>query len=331
MTATPGFGDLLAGLLPQGRKLLVHLLTCSDCRQEIVPDLLSEQLAGLIPDPEEWSVPQEPLAAADEAEPAAALAELLGHMPEERAALLAEERFHEIPLLELLLRSSREGQLDNPELAEHLASLAGQLAGLIPAIADRERQAAYLTRAAVLEANARRLAGNLEEADRPFARAPFYAAPPAEQALFQRALALIRWEQGRFGEADSLLTQASRNFVAARLLTEEGATLILLGLFEAERGLFPLAAFHLLGGLAAVDGRERPWLFVRGGLALALSMVEQGGKPHAIELLNRLRKLYPQVQDPRETIRYATGTTPSRCRSPERRSECRRSSKPPRR
>jgi tetratricopeptide (TPR) repeat protein len=302
MMAAPGYGDLLTGLLPQGRKLLIHLLTCNDCRQGIVPDLLSEQLPGLIPDSEEWSVPQEPQTD-DAAEPAAALAELLGRLPEERAALLAEERFHKISLLDLLLQTGREGQVDNPELAEHLASLAGQLAGLIPEITDRERQAAYLTRAAVLESNARRLAGNLKEADRPFAHAPFYAAPPAEQARFQRALALIRWEQGRFDEADSLLAQAARNFVGARLLTEEGATLILLGLFEAERGLFPLAAFHLLGGLAAVDGRERPWLFVRGGLAMALSMAEQGGKPHAVELLNRLRKLYPHVQDPAETIR----------------------------
>jgi hypothetical protein len=302
MTAPPGFEDLLAGLLPQGKKLLVHLLACNDCRQEIVPNLLSEQLPGLVPDPEEWNVPQEPQAD-DAAEPALALAELLGRLPEERAALLAEERFHKLSLLELLLRTGREGQVDNPELAEHLASLAGQLAGLIPEIADREKQAAYLTRAAVLEANARRLAGNLKEADRPFAQAPFYAAPPAEQALFQRALSLIRWEQGRFDEADSLLAQAARNFVGARLLDEEGATLMLLGLFEAERGLFPLAAFHLLGGLAAIDGRERPWLFVRGGLAMALSMAEQGGKPHAVELLNRLRKLYPHVQDPSETIR----------------------------
>jgi tetratricopeptide (TPR) repeat protein len=302
VTAASGFEDLFAGLLPHGRKLLIHLLTCNDCRQEIVPDLLSEQLPGLIPDPEEWSVPQEPQTD-DAAEPAAALAELLGRLPEQRAALLAEERFHKISLLELLLRSSREGQLDNPDLAEHLASLARQLAGFIPEIAEEERQAAYLTQAAVLEANARRLAGNLKEADRPFAHSLFHVAPPAEQALFQRALALIRWEQGRFDEADSLLTQASRNFVGARLLTEEGATLILLGLFEAERGLFPLAAFDLLGGLAAVDGREWPWLFVRGALALALSMAEQGGKPHAVELLNRLRNLYPHVKDPAETIR----------------------------
>jgi hypothetical protein len=303
MTAASTFEDLFAGLLPHGRKLLVHLLTCNDCRQGIVPILLSEQLPGLIPGPEEWSeAPPEPQIE-DSAEPAAALAELLGHLPEERAALLAEERFHQTSLLELLLRSSRGSQLDNAELAEHLASLARQLADFIPEIAEGERLAAYLTRAAVLEANARRLAGNLKEADRPFAHSLFHVAPPAEQALFQRALALIRWEQGRLDEADSLFTQASRNFVGARLLTEEGATLILLGLFEAERGLFPLAAFHLVAGLAAVDGRERPWLFVRGGLAMALSMAEQGGKPHAVDLLNRLRKLYPHVKDPAETIR----------------------------
>ena len=124
MTAAPDFEELFAGLLPRGRKLLVHLLTCGDCRQGIVPNLLGEQLAGLIPDPEEWN--ESPPESQDEdlAEPAEGLAELLGHLPEERAALLAEERFHKTSLLELLLRSSRDSQLDNPELAEHLATLA---------------------------------------------------------------------------------------------------------------------------------------------------------------------------------------------------------------
>ncbi|MFL6202014.1 MAG: hypothetical protein ACJ76J_22805 [Thermoanaerobaculia bacterium] len=299
----PSFIELFENLLPDGRKLLVHLLTCNDCRQAIVPNLLNEQVPALIPGPEEWSdAPAEP-AAEESAEPAAELAELLGRLPEERARALAEERFHKTSLLELLLRSSREGQLDNPELAEHLASLASQLAGLIPEIPKGEKQAAYLTRATVLEANARRLAGNLMEADRPFAHSLFYSAPPGEQAIFQRALALIRWEQGRYDEAASLFAQASRLFADTRLLAEEGATLILLGLFEAERGIPQLASYHLISGLAVVDRRQRPSLFVRGGLALALSLAEQGGKPLAVELLNRLRNLYPCVQDPAETIR----------------------------
>lgn len=303
MTAAPSFTDLFENLLPDGRKLLLHLLTCNDCRQAIVPNLLNEQVPALIPEPGEWSdTPPEP-SDEDAAEPAAALAELLGHLPEERARALAEERFHTVSLLELLLRSSRESQLDNPELAEHLASLAGQLAGLVPEIPEGKRQAAYLTRATVLEANARRLAGNLTEADQPFAHSLFYSAPPAEQALFERALGLIRCEQGRYDEAQSLFVQASRHFADTRQLAEEGATLILLGLFEAERGIPQLASYHLMSGLAVVDRRQRPWLFVRGGLALALSLAEQGGKALAVELLNRLRNLYPCVLDPEETIR----------------------------
>ena len=241
----------------------------------------------LIPEPDEWRDVQPDPPPADSAE----LAELLSLPPEERAGMLAEERFRKTALVEALLQTSRDRQLADPGLSEHLASLAGQLAGQVPEIRDGDRMAAFLTRAAVLMANARRLTGNLAEAERAFAHSLFYSAPPAEQALFHRTLGLIRWEQGRRDEAASLLEQSSRLFSQSQLLAEDGATQILLGLLHAERGNATFAMVHLTAGLAVAVPEDRPWLIVRGALSLAVAFDDQGGRKMAVDLLAGTRRL----------------------------------------
>jgi hypothetical protein len=180
-----GLQELLSDLLPDQTAMLLHLLACSKCTETVLHKILDDHGARvLIPGPDAWGdAPEEPPASWP-AEADEHFAELLGHAPEERAGLLADERFQKASLVEALLETSRVRQLGNPELSEHLACLGGQLAGQVAEIRGGGRLAELLTRAAVLAANARRLAGNLQDADRAFANSLFYSAPAAEQALF---------------------------------------------------------------------------------------------------------------------------------------------------
>lgn len=148
--------ELLSDIFPGQASALFHLLHCSACRSWASESLLREQGIYLLLPPF-W--PEEPLPPMPKpmVEPAdSAMALLISHPPERRFELLADDRFRTGDLLDLLLETSQTLQLDDPDLAEHLGLLAGRLSGLLSG-----NHTAALTRAGILVANARRLAGRL--------------------------------------------------------------------------------------------------------------------------------------------------------------------------
>ena len=117
--------DLLFDLYPGQEKLLFHVLVCSPCRERASVALLERHgtrlalpLDGLLGEDCDPEFPVEGL-----------LDELLSHPREHHFELLDEPPCQEGLLVQPLLDRSRQEQLRDPELAEHLAFLAARLAG----------------------------------------------------------------------------------------------------------------------------------------------------------------------------------------------------------
>ena len=151
----------------------------------------------------------------------------------ERAAALADDRFHRTLVVEKLLEESGSALPEDPARAEDLAGLAtavaGHLADAIEAMEGRARAACRL-------ANARRLASDLAGAERALSEAGLNPGDVGVQAELCRTLALLRWEQGRYAEAAALLEGAAALRAEEEMLHEEGACRVLRALLLAEEG-----------------------------------------------------------------------------------------------
>jgi len=151
--------DLLFDLYPGQERLLFHVLVCSPCRERASVALLERHgtrlalqaggLAGLLGEDCDPEFPVEGL-----------LDELLAHPREQHFELLDEPPFREALLVEPLLARSRQAQLRDPDLAEHLTFLAVRLAS--STLGDGELQ-----RRPPRSAKARRLTGRLMQSSRP--------------------------------------------------------------------------------------------------------------------------------------------------------------------
>ena len=227
----------------------------------------------------------------------ALLAELLSHPSEHHFELLDERRFQKSALVEPLLARSRGEQLRDWELSEHLACLAARLAGRTLTDADFQRM---MVRAGALMANARRLAGLLDEAERALDGVALYAAGSWERVLYCRALGLVRWEQGQAEEGAGWLDEAARLFSELLLPEHEGEALTLLGLLQAEEGLLPQSTGACMAGLQRLPSMQRPWLAARGCLTLAANLAEIGCPEDASRLLQKGRQLTAAVDDGQE-------------------------------
>jgi tetratricopeptide (TPR) repeat protein len=272
---------------------LYHLLSCSSCRERAQAALLERHgtnlalttigLWGLLDEDCDPGIPVEGL-----------LDELLARPREQHFELIDGPPFEEGLLVGPLLWRSRQEQLREPEYAEHLAFLAARLAGRTLDDAGLRKA---LVRAGLLKGNARRLAGRLEEAQEALAQEGFLLSPLPELARLRRAMGLVRWEQGRLEEGAFHLEGAAAAFSAAERRTEEGETLVLLGLLEAEEGLLPQCTGSLLGGLRLLVAEGRPWLVARGCLTLAGAFAALGCPDEALHLLRKGRELIPAVDD----------------------------------
>jgi len=302
----------LLGDLPPGKdRALLHLLTCPSCREWATHRLLQEQglrkqlqdyddVFGRIHANLPWI-----LEAAERRRTAVGLliTKILQVPPGERLKVaLAEGTLQPVDLLE----ASQQEQPQDPERSIALAGVAAEVTSeLFREEPDEGLVALYFARAASLEANAYRLQGNLETAEKAAQRASYYLAWPFDswdRAVFCRVLGLLRWEQGRLDEAAALLRQAAREFSEQCLPEEEGASQVLVGLLSLERHETEMAIRLLQSGRATLDPEERPWLTVRAGLSLAQALAEIGHHNRAAGVLDETRWHYARASEEREQV-----------------------------
>jgi tetratricopeptide (TPR) repeat protein len=223
---------------------------------------------------------------------------------------LAEEARRRMPSpegVESLLEDSAACQLTDPQHAKALADLAGDLAAEL--VLDPASDV-YLARAFYLSANASRRLGEFADAERAFADVVYHLAVDPESldhAFYCRALALLRWEQGRLDEAGALLVHALLGFGEAAAAQqgaaeERGTTWALLGLLEVEQGREARAQVALTAALDAMDLERRPGLTVRVSLALALVLASRDAPDPALAVLQEVWRLSPQISDSREKV-----------------------------
>jgi tetratricopeptide (TPR) repeat protein len=305
--------SLLSELPPGKDGALLHVLTCPFCRgwaiqrlgqevggedfpeYEAIWGRLEERLPEMLFEAERRNLAAEGL-----------LVELLGSPAAERSEALRNPRFWSVDLLELLLEASREAQGKDGERSEALALLGLQLTGYLRADMDEIFSAMFFARASVLRANALRLRGELVAAEDALGRAAHFLLWPfesADRAVYGRALALLRWEQGHYDEAEALLRHAARSFREYLLTEEAGACWALLGLLLLEADRTAEAARCLQTGRALLDPAARPWLTVRTGLSLALATADLGQTERAHALWRETWSHYRQVQDESEQVR----------------------------
>jgi tetratricopeptide (TPR) repeat protein len=296
--------SLLCDLAPGQLAALLHLLLCPACREWAVHHLLQEVGTGtLLPGIDQiWSrlEGERGNLVAD-----SLLADLLGYPKNEQDKALQESRFQSQELLVLLLETSHEAQPQDCERSEALAVLASRLTAHLRREMDEILSALFFTRAAV-HGNALRLRGELAAAEDQLGRAAHFLAWPFEssdRAAYCRALALLRWEQGRLDEAEALLQHAARGFQEYYLPQEEGACLALLGLLCLEQNRTKAAVRCLQTGRAALAPEARPWLTVRAGLSLALGLADLGQAERAQAVLKETWWRYGLVRDESEHVR----------------------------
>jgi hypothetical protein len=168
-----------------------------------------------------------------------------------------------------------------------LAGLATAVAGHL---ADVDESREGRVRAACWLAHALRIAGDLDGAERALSEATLYAVYSDEQAELCRALALLRWEQGRGEEVRALLEHAEELWAGEESPHEQGACQVLQALLSVEEGKAHDAVRLLREGLPVLID---PWLTVYGGLALALGLAEKGHAKRAREQRGESERLVP--------------------------------------
>ena len=231
-------------------------------------------------------------------------AELLALPPERRMKALKKPRFHKPAFVELLLEKSRETQLASPEQAEALALMAASLTvQLHKPEEDGALIAVFMARAHCLVGNARRLLGSEADAEIAFGNTAYFLARSTvscDRAFYCRALAVLRWEQGRIDEAAALLLRAAEIFEENGALAEEGTCLALAGLLYTEEGDPERALGPLRKARVDMPSGCRPWLSVRSRLALSLALADLGHLGRSRWMRQEAWKLYPLLVSPED-------------------------------
>lgn len=289
--------EFVEQLPEQDVRWLYHVLNCPQCRDIALAEWIQppEEQAPATEAP--W---QPPISSRGREEAEPLLAELLQLRPKPRERAVREPRFHKRALLELILAKSEEMQAANPRQAVDLAWLAVALANAGPSCS-------HLWWAYSLAGNASRLRGEMAEAERCFDSAAFYRPVAShERGLLCRFLALLRWDRGLLCDTAALLRHASELFNEGGDPREEGACLALLGLLHTEQREYPYAVGPLVRARRSMPPQQRPWLWVRTGLSLALCFTQGRSEEdlgHARQLQEEVRDFGRAIQDPLERLR----------------------------
>ncbi len=302
---------LVARLPPAQEPFLLHLLTCPVCRDLAVVELFEERTGGIVgpyPSPcEVVTFPRdllERLAKRDQEVEALAV-ELLALDHEIQLQTARQEtRFHRLDLIALLLETSLTRVPREPKGAEEIALLAVAIVHCLDGQEEGRVLAMLETRAWCLVGSSRRLRGDAG-AEQAFDKAALFLACPFESSdrgRFCRALAVLRWEQGRLEEAAALLRHGAESFAMLGLVEEEGICLALLGLLYCEQGDTGTALSPLQRARLVIDPARLGWLALRSGLALAFSWADLGQGGRARRTSQESLRLRELVKHPAELL-----------------------------
>jgi tetratricopeptide (TPR) repeat protein len=225
------------------------------------------------------------------------LVELMAVPEEERLARLEEPRFQDPLLFEVLVEAGHARLLSDPKGAQDTLGLASRLMALLSERGwplGREIGSEGLCRALCLAGTARRLLGDLTWAENAFERAADVVSSAQSRGFFCRALAVLRWDQGRSEEATALLHQARRRFSEAGDFKDQTACVALLGLLCLDEGQTREAA-ELLQAAAELDSGGRPWLGAQVWLGRAFCFAAAGERNKAKAARETAWKLYGEV------------------------------------
>lgn len=236
----------------------------------------------------------------------ALLDELGSARPEILRDLVAKERFHREDLLELMLHLARTEQLSLPDLSDRFVRFAILIATHYREAPDYARS--VLARAHCLSANRFRLRRLLDQAEESLRTAAtfldvFPRRQETDRALYCRAVALVRWDQGLLDEAQSLLEHASFLLAGFDGLPERTMVSLLLALLYDEMGCGEGAssAASRLFCSSSDDPACPPWLKARVWLIFAAATFRN--RQIALPALNEGLRFLGSVSDPLEQLR----------------------------
>jgi hypothetical protein len=215
----------------------------------------------------------------------------------ERPAALEDARFHRLTLVDRLLERAQDALPSDPAGAEDLATLAAAIA---ERLANVEESIEGRVHAVCTIAKARRIGGQIGAAEGDLSEATLYAASSEEHAHLSRALALLRWEQGRLDDAAALLERAAELWAAEDWPQEEAACRVLRGLLTLDEGKVADAVWMVRDALPLLVD---PWLLAYGGLVFALGLAERGQATAARQQREESAKLVPLI--PMAAVRFA--------------------------
>ena len=233
------------------------------------------------------------------------LVEELLSLPEpERHERLGEERFQDPQVFDLLLEAGNEALPCDPLGACEILNLA---TGLVSLLEDRghrggEIEAEGYSRALCLAGTARRLLGDFRQAEGALVRAGCLPVSPLGCGYFCRALAVLRWDQGRSEEATALLHHAQRRYGEGQDVQEESACLGLLGMLCVENFEPWRAAPLLREASQGIDATRRPWLAAQCSLGLAFCHAFAGEVARARSARELARSYYGCLSDEEELL-----------------------------
>ena len=225
--------------------------------------------------------------------------------PRERRALVESDReLQNWALCERLCAESEKAAADEASRALELAELALRVAQLVPGEEDARSQIQGYAWAFV--GNARRVGGNLPQADQAFVESErfweFGAA--SDTGLLDRARLLdlkasLRKHQGRFPEALALHDQA------LEVSHPESSTYILLNKAVTQEQMreFDAAITTLEKASAQVDGKREPRLLFGIRFNLAVNLIHQERHSEALALLPQIRQLALEMGNGLDLVR----------------------------
>lgn len=314
--------EFVVTLTGEPQEILDHLISCVSCQHRLKallhpqPGIAADKVVPLerrstlppdyspVLDRISWSLRGiESFYEKERTEATGLFSELSQHAVEKRPLLVRNcPRFHTWGLCEILLRSSREQNFQNPALGENLALLAlDVLDQLDPACYGVEALRDLRARAWAYTANSRRVKGDLRGAEEAFALAftslKQGSREPMERAVLLDLQASLLRAQRRFGKSLSLLRRATTIFLELGERHRAGRALVKMSTVHHVAGSPGQAMPLLYQALDLIDGAREPRLLLVAWHNLINGLAESGRFMEAQKLLAQARPLYQQFPE----------------------------------